>query len=107
MSYPYQGAPQPPYQPHQAGPVPNSNMAMAIISLVLCCLPTGIAAVVFASQVNTKWMAGDYAGARDSAQKAKTWSIVGFVAGGIVILIYVLVMMAGIAQADMYGEIVR
>jgi hypothetical protein len=52
-------------------------------------------AIIFASQVNSKLQAGDYAGAVTASQKAKTWSIVGAVSGAVVAVIYGLALIAG------------
>jgi hypothetical protein len=89
-----------PYGPHQppwgygAGgsmpPPPPNHLAMAIITTLLCCLPFGIASIVFASQVNTKYFAGDYAGAVDASNKAKTWWIVAVCSGAGVLLLYLI-----------------
>jgi hypothetical protein len=66
-------------------PPPPNYLVWAILSTVLCCMPLGIASIVFAAQVNGKWLAGDAQGAFDSSRKAKTfalWStILGFVLG--------------------------
>jgi hypothetical protein len=67
-------------------PVPN-YMVWAILVTIFCFLPTGIAAIVFASQVSTKLAAGDRAGAIESSNKAKTWSIVSAVVGVIFVVI--------------------
>jgi hypothetical protein len=72
----------------------QNNMALAVVSLVvgvLCgCLIgsiPGIVAVVFASQVRTKYAMGDAAGATRSARLARTWAIVGFaVTAGLLVL---------------------
>ncbi|MXV37405.1 hypothetical protein GO491_01745 [Flavobacteriaceae bacterium Ap0902] len=69
---------------------PNNNMVWAILSTLFCCLPTGIYAIIKATEVNSKWNAGDYVGAAASADQAKKWSIYGAIAGGIVILLYIL-----------------
>lgn len=69
---------------------PNNNLVWAILSTLLCCLPTGIYAIVKASEVNSKWNAGDRAGALASADQAKKWSIYGAVAGVIVAVLYIL-----------------
>lgn len=55
---------------------PNNHLAMAIISTLLCCMPAGIVSIVYASQVNSKFMAGDYIGAERASKNAKTWWIV-------------------------------
>ena len=66
--------------------VPN-YLVQAILVTVFCCLPFGIVSIVFAAQVNGKLGAGDYAGAADSSNKAKTWAWVSFWVGlGITIL---------------------
>ncbi|HJX89829.1 MAG TPA: CD225/dispanin family protein [Pyrinomonadaceae bacterium] len=54
--------------------VPN-YLIPAIISL-FCCLPVGIAGVIFAAQVNGKVAAGDMPGALNSSKKAKMFSYI-------------------------------
>jgi Interferon-induced transmembrane protein len=68
--------------------VPN-YLIPAIISL-FCCLPLGIAGVIFAAQVNTKVAAGDTAGALDSSKKAKMFSYIAIGLGLAGIICYVL-----------------
>jgi hypothetical protein len=75
------------------GPPPPNHLAMAIISTVLCCLPAGIASIVYASQVNSKYAAGDYAGAVNASQKAKTWWIVSVCVGAGLALVYFIVFL--------------
>jgi len=56
------------------GPPPSSNLAFAIVTTLLCCLPAGIVAIVYAAQVNSKWAMGDYDGAMRASSNAKMWS---------------------------------
>ena len=60
--------------------VPN-NLVWAILTTLFCCLPAGIVSIVYAARVNGKLAAGDIAGARDSAAKAKKWAIWSAIAG--------------------------
>jgi Interferon-induced transmembrane protein len=69
-----------------SAPVPN-NLVIAIIS-VFCCWPLAIAAIIFATQVNSKVAAGDIAGAQESSKKAKMFS---FIAIGVGIVCYLIV----------------
>jgi hypothetical protein len=57
--------------------VPN-YLVFAILATVFCCLPTGIAAIIFAAQVNSKLQAGDIAGAQAASNNAKIWCWVSF-----------------------------
>jgi hypothetical protein len=67
----------------------RTYMVPAVLSTLLCFLPTGIAAIVYASQVASKQQVGDYAGALAASQKAKTWVIVTVVLGLIVDIIVI------------------
>ncbi|HEY2834182.1 MAG TPA: CD225/dispanin family protein [Sporichthyaceae bacterium] len=84
--------PPPPYTgtPYgtSATPKPSTYLPWAIASTILCCLPLGIAAIVFANQVNVKYAAGDYAGAVEASQKARNFAIAAAVIGVIVGTIY-------------------
>jgi hypothetical protein len=70
--------------------VPN-YMVWAVLVTIFCFLPTGIAAIVFASQVNTKLAAGDYAGAVASSKKAKTFCIVSAVVSAVIVAIAIAI----------------
>ena len=63
----------------QLPPKPDNYLVWAILTTVCCgCMPFGVVAIVFAAQVDGKYAAGDYHGAVDSANKAKTWCWVSF-----------------------------
>ena len=68
--------------------VPN-HLVWAILVTLFCFLPTGIVAIVYASQVSSKLAAGDYTGAVESSNKAKTWSIVSAVVGVLFVIIWI------------------
>jgi predicted secreted protein len=72
-------------------PQVSNNLVWAILSTLFCCLPLGIVSIVFASQVNTKLAAGDVAGARESADKAKKWAIYSVI-GAVVALVAYLIL---------------
>ena len=85
---------RPPGQP------PPNYLVWAILTTVLCCLPLGVASIVFAAQVNSKWAAGDVAGAQESSAKAKKFAIWSAIAGVVVGVIYVVVLIAAGAGSD-------
>lgn len=60
-------------------PCPPTNLVWAILSTILCCMPLGIAAIVFAAQVNTKYYTYGYEEAKKYSDRAAwcvIWSIV-------------------------------
>jgi interferon-induced transmembrane protein/zinc ribbon protein len=92
----YTPPPQAPYpQPLVQGPVIESYLVPSILVTVLCCLPFGIPAIIYAAQVQEKLQRGDIEGAQRSSKNAKTWCIVAVAApfvGGILYVILMLVL---------------
>ena len=94
--------PQPGYPaavPQVYGP---NYLVFAILVTVLCCLPAGIPAIVYAAQVNGKLQAGDVAGAQAASKNAKMWCWIALGAGIAVFAIYGLLMTVGILS-NMHG----
>jgi hypothetical protein len=77
--------------------VPN-YLVFAILTTVLCCLPLGIPAIVFAAQVNGKLQAGDIAGAQAASRNAKMWCWIAFGVGLAFCGLYMLVIGAGVIR---------
>ena len=75
--------------------VPN-YLVFAILATVFCCLPTGIAAIIFAAQVNSKLQAGDLVGAQAASNNAKIWCWVSFGLGLATVGVSVLLGMLGV-----------
>ncbi|MBQ0057720.1 MAG: CD225/dispanin family protein [Bacteroidales bacterium] len=81
---------------------PDSHLIWAILSCLFCCLPTGIYAIIRASQVDGCYDRGDYETAQRYASEAKRWSIIGAVVslvGGVIYIIFIvfLGLLAGTA----------
>ena len=73
--------------------IPN-YLAQSILVTLLCCLPLGIPAIIFAAQVNGKLAAGDVEGALNSSRIAKMWCWISFGLGLVVIVLQVLLQIA-------------
>jgi hypothetical protein len=108
-AYPQPGAyQQPGYQqaPYQPGPgyglAPNipSYMGWAIVTLILCFWPTGIAAVVFAARVGNRLALGDISGAQEASRKAKMWCWITFGIGIAWIIIAVIAIVVAAAAVS-------
>ncbi len=79
-------------------PSVSNYLVPAILVTVLCCLPPGIVAIVYAAQVNTKLAGGDVAGAQESARKAKMWCWISAGAGIAVMIIYGIITILAISM---------
>ena len=70
-------------------------MALSIIATILCCWPLGIPGIVYAAKVDGLWDKGDYAGAAEASRKAKAWSIASAVTGGVIVILYIILIAVG------------
>ncbi len=73
----------------------NNYLIPSILVTLFCCLPLGIAAIIFAAQVNGKVASGDIPGAQSASRTARTLVIVSVVLGVTIIAIGVLVGLLG------------
>ena len=69
---------------------PKTWMAESILVTVFCCLPFGIAGIVFASKVSSLYAAGNYEAALQASKDAGKWTKIGFIVGLVVIVLYLL-----------------
>ena len=79
--------------PPGAQPAIPNYLVPAILVTVLCCLPAGIVAIVYAAQVNSKLAGGDIAGAQLASKNAKMWCWISGAAALVLGLCYAVVMM--------------
>ncbi len=97
---PYGGTPSygggPGYGGQPVGEVPN-YLVWSILTTLLCCLPIGVVAIVFSTQVNSKLQVGDYAGAVEASGKAKLWCMISAGLGVAVTVIWILLAIIGAA----------
>ena len=74
----------------------ENYLVFAILATVLCCLPAGIPAIVYAAQVNTKLQMGDVAGAQLASNNAKMWCWISFGLGLGIVALWILFAMLGL-----------
>lgn len=74
-------------------PMPSTYLIWSILTTVFCCFIPGILAIVFSSQVSSKYFAGDIEGARRSSRLAEIWIIVSFVLGVLSATLYLPFML--------------
>lgn len=80
-------------------PAPKNWLVESILATIFCCLPFGIAGIVFAVQVNRLYEAGDYQGAIEASANAAKWTKVSFwvSVAGIVLSILFVTLFGGLA----------
>jgi hypothetical protein len=78
---------------------PKSWLVESILVTLFCCLPFGIAGIVNASRVESRFYAGDIEGANRASAEAKKWTMVSFFIGIAIAIIYFILVIAGVASA--------
>ncbi|KAJ8391265.1 hypothetical protein AAFF_G00095320 [Aldrovandia affinis] len=73
-------------------PVPT-YLAWSICNTLCCCLPIGIAAIIFSTKVSGANSVGDTTRAQEASRTAKILNIVGLVLGIILIILFVVMKM--------------
>ncbi|WP_256788043.1 CD225/dispanin family protein [Frankia sp. AvcI1] len=69
----------------------------SLVATLLCCLPTGIVAIVYATQTQTRLQAGNLAGAREASGRARRWCVISLIAFVVVLLVYVVAIVITVA----------
>lgn len=81
-----------------SGAPPKNWLVESILVTLFCCLPFGIAGIVNASKVESKFAMGDVAGAQKAAEEAAKWTKIGFFVGlGVIVLYFIFVVVLGVA----------
>lgn len=76
-------------------PMPSTWLIWSILVTVFCCFIPGIIAIIFSSQVSSRYYSGDIEGARRSSRLAEIWIIVSFVLGVLTATLYLPLMLIG------------
>lgn len=77
---------------------PKTWLVESILVTLFCCLPFGIAGIVNASKVESRFYAGDIEGANRYSADAKKWTTISFWIGLAVGVIYLIAVIAGAAS---------
>ncbi|MEZ4740336.1 MAG: CD225/dispanin family protein [Flavobacteriales bacterium] len=80
-----------------SAPRPKNWLVESILVTVFCCLPFGIVGIINAANVNTKFDTGDIEGAQRASAEAGKWTKIGFWVSIGFFVIYIALMMLGVA----------
>jgi len=71
------------------------RLTWAILSLLFGCWPLGIPAIVYASRVNEKWIAGDITGAQSASRSANDFAAWATIVPIVLCFFIIVVVVAG------------
>jgi len=75
---------------------PNSWLWQSIVATVLCCIPFGIVAIVYAAKVDSNYFNGMYEAAARAARNAKMWTLVAVGVGLLYLIIWTILFATGL-----------
>lgn len=75
---------------------PKTWLVESILVTLFCCLPFGIAGIVNAAKVESRFYANDPEGAQRASSEAGKWTKIGFFIGIAAIAIYFILMILGV-----------
>lgn len=73
--------------------MPSTYLIWSVLATVFCCFIPGIVAIIFSSQVSSRYYSGDVEGAKRASDRAQIWIIVSFVLGVLSATLYLPIMM--------------
>jgi hypothetical protein len=82
----------PPPPPSSGQTMPKKYLVESILATIFCCLPFGVAGIVFSSKVESLWRAGAYAEAHEASRKAKMFSVIALWLGIAAVVVQVLLV---------------
>ncbi|WP_163548327.1 CD225/dispanin family protein [Candidatus Frankia nodulisporulans] len=90
--------PPPPY----GQPVPN-YLWQSIVVTLLCCLPAGVVAILYATKVDPRRQTGDIDGARNASSKARMWCVISLLLAIVPLAIVLILGLSGAFDDDSSG----
>lgn len=80
-----------------APPKPDNYLVWAILTTVCCCMPFGIVSIVYASKVDSLYIAQQYVAAQQAADNAKKWAIISAISVVIWPMLFIMVTCSSLA----------
>ena len=77
-------------------PAPDNHLVKAILTMLFCCLPFGIVALINATKVEGLWAQGQKMQAQKAAADADKWANIALICGIVWIVIYGICMAVGV-----------
>jgi hypothetical protein len=91
--------PQPAAYPSGYNPQIPNYLWQSIVATVLCCMPFGVVAIVYAAKVDGLVARGDLAGANAASKSAKTWLTAAVITGLVITVLYLILVVVAAANS--------
>lgn len=67
---------------------PQNYLIFCILSILFCCWPLAVVALIYSTKVNSNYDVGNYAEAQENSNKARNWLIASVVCGVVALAFY-------------------
>lgn len=94
--------PIPPVQPTNIRP--KNWLVESIVATIICCVPFGIAGIVNANKVDSRYNAGDFEGALKASKEAGKWTKIAFIVGIVVYALYFIYALTLTPSGDTFSD---
>lgn len=84
--------------PLQRKSMPKTYLVESILVTLFCCLPFGIAGIVNAAKVESRYNNGDVEGAITASNDAAKWTKIGLIVAIVVGVLYAIGMFFGVTR---------
>ncbi len=87
-------------------PAPDNHLVKSILTMLFCCLPFGIVALINSTKVEGLWNLGQREQAQKVANNANKWGNIALICGIVWIVLYAIFLIvctvAGVAMDELF-----
>tara|TARA_B100000963_G_C22032962_1_gene412058 strand:- start:18 stop:290 length:273 start_codon:yes stop_codon:yes gene_type:complete len=81
---------------------PENYLGLSIFSMICCCMPLGIPAIIYSSRVKGLFNKGDYIGAQRCSKKARDFSMAAIAIGVLLTFLNIILQIAAESSNPYY-----
>ena len=74
---------------------PQNYLIFCILSILFCCWPLAVVALIYSTKVNSNYDVGNYAESLEYSKKTRTWLITSAICGVVLMIFYVILLLSG------------
>ena len=74
---------------------PQNYLIFCILSILFCCWPLAVVALIYSTKVNSNYDVGNYAESLEYSKKTRNWLITSAICGVVLMIFYVILLLSG------------